>query len=507
VKSQLVVELGLEQQSEADVAGAPQRFDAALRAALARLGLSAERIWCGASQRRLAAELELRCELDGATTALAIQTLLTEVPSLAHGAYRRSKTQGWSRPKPAAVIQVNSAMACLDGKPCTVRWGETATLSSALGVKGGSRIEWLPGTYRDVLSSYGIVLDVDERRSRFFEALLREHAREPDGLESQLLEELTVRFEQPTLRRVKLPTTRPLPVSLLRDHLRRCGALLYLPADTKEHANAEIQALLPAELCDTQAQLAASVLELQRRYVEETQLADMGKPPGDAETAERLRQEAERCAALCNAIAAELSLSSEVLSLALVGTRPVQLLAASGLARDYPAVLPDLWQVLLGAGHLDASSRALLELYYSHCVPLAAAAHVAIPLSAVSRELVSSAAALLFLANSLGTVATAAARSVLPVGPHDPLGARVAGVGVIRVLLEQQWELGLALLARLGCAVVCEPGTGAEAVEARSLGFLRQRMRTLLPEKPEAQAAGYAGIDDVPVLRARQLSS
>ena len=96
--------------------------------------------------------------------------------------------------------------------------------------------------------------------------------------------------------------------------------------------------------------------------------------------------------------------------------------------------------------------------------------------------------ALLSIVDKLDTVVGCFAVGIIPSGSKDPLALRRAGLGVVRVLWAQGWNLDLMDLCRKALGIVGAKGTQPEAETLSALeAFFRDRAAY------QAEQAGFAG--------------
>lgn len=96
--------------------------------------------------------------------------------------------------------------------------------------------------------------------------------------------------------------------------------------------------------------------------------------------------------------------------------------------------------------------------------------------------------ALLSIVDKLDTVAGCFSVGIIPSGSKDPLALRRAGLGLVRVLWAQDWNLDLMHLCRMALGVIGEKATQPETDTLAALeAFFRDRVAY------QIEQAGYAG--------------
>lgn len=96
----------------------------------------------------------------------------------------------------------------------------------------------------------------------------------------------------------------------------------------------------------------------------------------------------------------------------------------------------------------------------------------------------SNAGALLALADRFDSLVGCFAIGQVPTGTQDPLALRRATIGILRTLFDRDWdlELGPAIRAAYEGFANVKLDCDVEATEQRLLGFIRDRLRGLLPQ-------------------------
>jgi glycyl-tRNA synthetase beta chain len=110
----------------------------------------------------------------------------------------------------------------------------------------------------------------------------------------------------------------------------------------------------------------------------------------------------------------------------------------------------------------------------------------------------SAAGQVLALADKLDTLAGVFALGKKPTGSKDPFGLRRAALGVVRILIECELELGLqqAVVAAVKLQPTDDIDEGAVARELH--GFIRDRLRSFYVEQADVSAEIFEAVDKTP---------
>lgn len=182
-----------------------------------------------------------------------------------------------------------------------------------------------------------------------------------------------------------------------------------------------------------------------------------------------LRDKCSRVEALCESLA---------LALAVPGAdamRAAQLSKCdllTGMVREFPGLQGVMGGYYARAdGESDAVAMAIGEQY--------------LPKFAGDKLPQSAAGKILALADKLDTLAGVFALGKVPTGNKDPFGLRRAALGVVRVLLEGQLELGLAEVIERAVRLQPVEGIDADAKCVALFEFVSERLRNFYNERAE----------------------
>lgn len=104
------------------------------------------------------------------------------------------------------------------------------------------------------------------------------------------------------------------------------------------------------------------------------------------------------------------------------------------------------------------------------------------------------AARLLALADKLDTLAGAFALGKRPSGNRDPFGLRRAALGVVRIVVEGEFEVDLVEM--IGAALDAQPVESAAGTAEALRDFILERLRSFLLEAPDASAEMFEAVRD-----------